>query len=232
MADTPRSIWLRKERSGRGPTPEHGRAQIAAAAIELADAGGLEAVSTRKVAAAIGAGATSLYRYVENRNELLDLMLDTACGELDLSGSVGIDWRRELGDLAQQLRAMYSRHPWLLDLTLGPTPLTPSSVAFLEYALATLANVDVPAGLKMEAIAMLNGLVAMVCRLEVTTGTSTQAWQDAQVEFLTAVVAAGYHPHLAAAVQSPPSPSPSSNDGTDLIDRVLPRVLSGILETP
>ena len=227
MPDGPRSIWLRKERSGRGPTPEHGRTQIAAAAMELADAGGLDAVSTRKVAAAIGAGATSLYRYVRSRDELLELMLDTACGEIGLGPASG-EWRADLVHLAHQLRSLYRRHPWMLDLAQGQFPLTPNSVDVLEYALSTMVDLDVPVTSKMEAIAMVNGSVALVARMENATGRTTQAWQEAQVEYLMSVVSTGSHPHLAAALQS--SPAAPRSDVTDLLDRVLLRVLAGVLE--
>src|SRR6201986_168632 len=75
------SIWLRPERSARGPVPEHSRAEIAQAAVALADEGGLAAVTMRSVAAAIGTGPASLYRYVATRDEILELMIDEAGGE-------------------------------------------------------------------------------------------------------------------------------------------------------
>jgi AcrR family transcriptional regulator len=226
VPEKPRSIWLRKERSGRGPVPEHGRDQIAAAAIELADASGLDAVSTRKVAAAIGAGATSLYRYVENRDELLELMLDAAIGQLELTRPVTGNWRADLTGLAHDLRSLYRRHPWMLDLAQGQTPLTPNSVEFLEYALSTLTRVQVPGQLKMEAIGLLNGVVVLLTRLEVSAGRSPQAWQAAQVDYLAAVVANGGHPHLADAFRS----STESSGSQELLDSVLLRVLSGVLD--
>ena len=58
------SIWTRPERAPRGPVPEHSRAKIAAAGILIADADGLGAVTMRSVAAAVGTGPASLYRYV------------------------------------------------------------------------------------------------------------------------------------------------------------------------
>lgn len=225
MPERPRSIWLRKERSGRGPVPEHGREEIAAAAIDLADAGGLDAMSTRRVAAAIGAGATSLYRYVENRDELLELMLDTACAELDLSRPASGDWLGDTTRLAHELRAMYRRHPWLLEVIQGPTPLTPNSVALLEYALSLLADLDAPAGAKMEAIALVNGMVMMTVRMEVAARGDVSAWQAAQVEYLGAVVADGRYPHLAAAFASSAPP----DDRPDLLDRTIRHVLHGVL---
>src|ERR1700735_1998100 len=81
MSQPPPSIWLRPERSARGPVPEHSRAEIARAAVTLADEGGLTAVTMRSVAAAIGTGPASLYRYVTTRDEILELMADEAAGE-------------------------------------------------------------------------------------------------------------------------------------------------------
>jgi AcrR family transcriptional regulator len=77
----PPSIWLRPERSARGPVPEHSRAEIARAAVALADRGGLAAVTMRSVAAAIGTGPASLYRYVDTRDDILELMADEVVGE-------------------------------------------------------------------------------------------------------------------------------------------------------
>src|ERR1700744_2038615 len=77
----PPSIWLRPERSARGPGPEHSRAEIARAAVALADPGGLAAGTTRSVAAAIGTGPASLHRDAGTRDEILQLLVDEAAGE-------------------------------------------------------------------------------------------------------------------------------------------------------
>jgi AcrR family transcriptional regulator len=222
------SIWLRQERSGRGPAPEHSRVQIAAAAVELADAGGLGAVSMRKVAAAIGAGAASLYRYVETRDELLELMADAAAGEIDVSRPPSGDWRADLVALAHGIREVYRRHPWILDIAPGRVALGPSTVDVLEYALTTMQDLEVPAGPKIEAFALVNGFVALLVRTEMALGGAAAEWQEAQAEYLASVVTAGRHPHLAAAFADP-SPVPPAE--TDLLDGVLPRVLSGLLDT-
>ena len=61
-------------RPSRGPQPVYSRAQIAAAAVKIADAEGIGAVSMRRIASELGSGATSLYRYITKKDELLDLM--------------------------------------------------------------------------------------------------------------------------------------------------------------
>lgn len=66
-AAEPHVIWARPERSGRGPRPAYSRADIAAAAVRIADEEGLDAVSMRRVAAELGCGTMSLYNYVPAR---------------------------------------------------------------------------------------------------------------------------------------------------------------------
>src|SRR5918998_2926800 len=226
MPDRPRSIWLRPERTGRGPVPEHDRARISAAAVALADADGLAAVSMRRIASVLGTAPASLYRYVDSRDELLELMADAVAGELDLSRPPSGDWRADLVALAHQLRDAYRRHPWLLDLVPGRVGIGPRAVDQLEYALAALTDLDVAAGLKLEAVAMLNGIVALAVRTELAVGDTTASWSAAQAEFLGAVVSAGGHPHLAAALAEA---GPGTTDD-DLLDRILPRMLAGLLE--
>jgi AcrR family transcriptional regulator len=226
--DRPPSIWLRPERTGRGPVPEHDRARIAATAVALADEGGLGAVSMRKVATALGTGPASLYRYVDSRDELYELMVDSVAGELDLSRPLSGDWRADLVALAYQLRGTYHRHPWLLDLVPGHVGPGPRAVDQLEYALAALAGLDVAGPAKLEVVAMLNAIVALVVRTELAVGGSTATWSAAQAEFLGAVVSAGRHPHLAAALSEASGAAPASEN--DLLDRILPKMLAGILE--
>jgi AcrR family transcriptional regulator len=220
------SIWLRQERAGRGPVPEHSRAEITAAAVAIADREGLAAVSMRKVAAAIGTGPASLYRYVDNRDELVELMADAVIGEVDLDPLTG-GWLADLVALARAMRAVYRRHPWLLDVLPG-RGLGPRTVDVLEHALAAMSDLDVPTGRKMEAFALLNAMTVLLVRTEAAVPDPTGEIARAQVEFLGSVAAAGRHPHLAAALADP---RPAPDTGTDLVDRVLPRVLAGLLDT-
>ncbi len=81
IALTPISIWDIPERGSRGPKGRHDRAAVGAAAIRLADAGGLDAVTMRGVAAELGIAPMSLYNYVPTRDHLIQLMIDVASGE-------------------------------------------------------------------------------------------------------------------------------------------------------
>jgi len=93
------------------------RDQIAAAALKLADQGGLDAVTMRDVAKLIGAGAMSLYRHVPNKDGLLDLILDRAFGEMDIPAPGSLSSRRALAQAARSGRRTMLAHPWLSTLT-------------------------------------------------------------------------------------------------------------------
>src|SRR3954469_22260555 len=110
--DVPGSIWLRPERPTRGPSPTYSREQITTAAVKIADEGGIAAVSMRRVAQELGAGAMSLYRYIGSKDDLTALMLDHVEGEDPLPDAPAAGWRTELTGLAVRARAIMLRHPW------------------------------------------------------------------------------------------------------------------------
>ncbi|MEU0876253.1 TetR/AcrR family transcriptional regulator [Nocardia brasiliensis] len=104
------SVWLREPRRPKASGLH--REQIVAAAVEILDAEGLEALSMRKLGAKLGAGATSLYWYVANKNELLELALDEFWGMADTPESDDVPWRELLSAFAYNFRAVLRAHPW------------------------------------------------------------------------------------------------------------------------
>jgi AcrR family transcriptional regulator len=112
----------RDQRGGgpRGRDRRLTRDDIVDAAIALADAEGVEAVSMRRLARDLRAGPMSLYWYVESKDDLLDLMLDRVQGDMSFPELSG-DWRADLRSFARLSRAALKRHPWAIDL-LGLRP--------------------------------------------------------------------------------------------------------------
>lgn len=223
------SIWTRPERSARGPAPEHSRAEIASAGIALADAAGLGAVTMRSVAAAIGTGPASLYRYVANRAELLELMADQARGELAYDGAGTGEPAAWLLALAREGHALYLRHPWLLAIPAAPVP-GPNAVAFIERCLAALSSVDLPGPAKLETIGLFSGAIRLLAQTEVDqrqAGQDAAEWQSGLAAYLAQIAAAGQHPHLAAALADAP-PADAQHDA-DFFGRAMTRLLAGLL---
>src|SRR5262245_64029270 len=118
-------LWGTARPPSRGPKPGLTTQQIVAAAIAVADAEGLAALSMRRVAEHLGVGAMSLYTYVPGKAELIDLMVDAVYGELPGSADVDGGWRERLEGVARANWALYRRHPWMLQVAsvrpaLGP----------------------------------------------------------------------------------------------------------------
>lgn len=228
-AAVPEVIWARPERAGRGPRPTYTRADIAAAAVRIADAEGLDAVSMRHVAAALGCGTMSLYNYVPRKEDLYELMVDAVSGEHELWEPSG-DWRADMLRVAHQTRALMHRHPWLPGLMSPVYGFSPNALRYLEHCLACLDSFAGSYGTKFELIAMLNGLVTTYTGNEFATAERSRSlpWSEEQenavrIAYLGGQVATGGYPRMAAAFAEDPGPI----DLEAVFERALMRVLDG-----
>jgi AcrR family transcriptional regulator len=229
------SIWTRPERAARGPAPEHSRAEIAAAGVTLADASGLGAVTMRSAAAAIGTAPASLYRYVASREELVQLMADQVYGEISFSEPSTGQPVPDLLKLARQSRAVYLRHPWLLDVPATGNLPGPNAVAFIEHSLAALAETDLTGPARLETVGLFSGAVRLFAQTEIgqqRAGQDTARWQESLGRYLLEIAAAGRHPYLAAALAEQPAPGEPAAGPADepMFDRAMTRVLAGLLQ--
>ncbi|MET9918551.1 TetR/AcrR family transcriptional regulator [Streptomyces sp. NPDC006435] len=224
----PEVIWARPERAGRGPKPAFSRADIAAAAVRIADAEGFDAVSMRKVAAELGCGTMSLYNYVPRKEDLHELMLDAVSADYEFPEPSG-DWRADLTALARQARAMMHRHTWVPRLMSPVYGFSPNALRYLEYALSCLDGVDARFGEKMELIAMVNGVVTTYVANEIATAERSRSlpWSEEQEQqvrtaYLIGQISTGKYPRMAAGFAEDPGPI----DLEGVFDRALDRVLN------
>jgi AcrR family transcriptional regulator len=207
-------IWARPPRGSRGPVPAHSREDIVAAAIALADADGLTAVSMRAVATRLGTGAGSLYRYLTSRDDLLDLMTDQVAGELRPYPETESGWLDGMLLLGRRQLTLYRRHPWLVDLTPRASGIGPQTLAWFDHCLRVLQPVRCGVTAKFEAIAMMTGVTTLFARAEATSPAFTFAGLDLS-----------RYPHLVAALTQPSAPEPHP----DLFERTLRSLLAGLL---
>ncbi|MDK1473477.1 TetR/AcrR family transcriptional regulator [Streptomyces sp. 549] len=228
MGQEPSVVWARPERGTRGPAAVHSRRELTAVAVELADGGGLSAVSMRHVAKALGTGQASLYRYVAGREDLLDLMADAATGEVDLGVPLDGDPVADLAALAARTRAVHLRHPWLSEMPPDALRLGPRSLDYLEYALRAMAAVRLPGGTKTEIVALMNALVTQFARVELQSRLVDSDRRTAQIAYLSQVAAQGDHPRLAAAMADRTAPEPADSPEA-LFEHTMRRVLTGLL---
>ncbi|MEV5532941.1 TetR/AcrR family transcriptional regulator [Streptomyces prunicolor] len=215
MADraaVPEVIWARPERAGRGPKPAFRRADIAAAAVRIADGGGLDAVSMRHVAAELGCGTMSLYNYVPRKEDLYELMVDAVSGEHEEWAPSG-DWRADMIRVAHQTRTLMHRHPWLPRLMSPVYGFSPNALRYLEHCLACLDPVEATYGMKMQLVGLLNGVVTMYVTNELATAERSRSlpWSEKQenavrIAYLGSQIAGGAYPRMAAAFMEDPGP--------------------------
>lgn len=173
------------------------------AAIQLADADGLEAVSLRKVATALDVGPMRLYSYIAGKEELLDLMVDAAYAEIR---PVGDDWREVLRSLAETTRQTAHQHEWLADLLGGRPQLGPHALARGEAIVAALDDF----GLDdiMPVVGAVDAYVIGAVRREIAgrraeraTGMDEKRWQASLGPYLERTFATGRFPALATVVR-------------------------------
>jgi len=193
-------IWMRPGHTGGGRPAQRSREEITAAAMAIADRDGLDAVSMRAVAAALGTGAASLYRYIESREDLLDLMTDAAGAEYQFAEPTG-DWLADLIGIGQQARLIMRRHPWLATLVISRPVLGPNGLDLLERVLGLLASCPASLAAKVDAFAMLTAVTALFVQNESGGGPGT----GRNAAYLAHALRAGQHPRLAALLAVDPA---------------------------
>lgn len=196
-------VWERPEPPERPAPAPLSRERIVWVAIRLADADGLEAVSLRKVAAALGVGPMRLYGYIATKDELFDLAVDAVHAEIQPAGD---GWRAVLSSLAEATRQAAHRHEWFADLIGGRPQLGPHALARMEAVVAALDGVDVDSVVPM--IAAVDAYVIGAVRREITerraeraSGMDKRQWQAAFGPYLVRAFATGRFPALASVVR-------------------------------
>ncbi|WP_109004555.1 TetR/AcrR family transcriptional regulator [Streptomyces rishiriensis] len=196
-------VWERPEPPNRPVPAPLSRERIVRAAIQLADADGLDAVSLRKVATALDVRPMRLYGYIAGKAELLDLMVDAAYAEIRPDGA---GWREVLRSLAEATRHAAHEHEWLADLLGGRPQLGPHALASGETVMAALGDVDLDA--VMPVVAAVNAYVIGAVRREIAerraeraTGMDEKRWQAALGPYLERTLATGRFPALSTVVR-------------------------------
>ncbi|MEU7528951.1 TetR/AcrR family transcriptional regulator [Saccharothrix sp. NPDC042600] len=196
------SVWTRTRRQREQPALT--RQQIVAEAVALLDADGVEALTMRKLGARLDAGATSLYRHVANRDELVELVVDEVYGEIEVPEiDDPAQWRAAAATCAHSLRSMILRHPWTASLLgqVGLAYLGPNVMRLSERMLALFRTAGFSAVEGNHAISTIMAYVVGVGINEAawlsTLTRSGRTEQDLLTELRPAIEqAAANHPHL------------------------------------
>jgi AcrR family transcriptional regulator len=182
----PEPPW-RAEAAERQPRTTLNREAIVDAAFVVLDREGLDALSMRRLAQQLGTGAASLYWHVRNKDQLIDLMLERAIGELPPPEPPDPErWQEQIKDFARANRALFARHRDLARASLGRVPFGPSLVVLVEAQLAILKAGGVPDRIAAYAGDLLSLYVA-ASSYEESLGLRTAAGDDATPEEITAM---------------------------------------------
>ena len=226
-------IWDRPERAARGPAPSLSREEITAAAVAMADTQGIEAVSMRTLAVQLGVGAASLYRYVDRKDELIDLMVDAVMGD-DLQFEIRGDWRSVLRSFARGLRAMTLRHPWVAVHGAGRRNLGPNTAWRYEQVLGAIDGLGLDIDEMLVMVETLDAFIRGHALDELSeqesarrSGLDQEQWMQVQTPYVESLINSGHYPLLTRVVLDARSPhDPDRLEHS--FDLGLERVLDGL----
>jgi AcrR family transcriptional regulator len=203
------SVWARDREQ-----PALSRAAIVREAIAMLDAEGTEALSMRKLGARLNAGATSLYRHVANKDELMELALDEVAAEITVPPIEGQGWRAAATATAGSFRAAALRHPWLASVLgqAGLAYLGPNLMSVSERLAALFINAGFPdpGGASDALLSYVIGMSSTEAAWLTTVARSGETEAAFVARLLPAArqAAAGYE-HLSEAYTAPPEADPA-----------------------
>lgn len=195
--------WGLQAAPQRGPSRGTDHTTIVRAAMDVADAEGLGAVTMKRVASTLGRTTMSLYRYVSGKDVLLWLMQDAALTPDELP-ELDPDWTVALRQWARALRGAYQRHPWTLDIPRSQTGvLMPNSSALADRALGAMQELRIPDQDKTGVLLAVSSFAASIATLERDLlDEGGVALGPASLDRLASVLDPERLPHIGALMQA------------------------------
>lgn len=167
---------------------------IVDAALRIADAEGLEAVSIRRVAADLSVRPMSLYTHIERKEDLLTLMRDRATAEVLFRDGLPQDWREALTAIASRTRDVVLRHPWMVEI--HDAPLGPNAFRHLEESMIALRSLSLDPVTAGEVLSVVDRFVMGTVSFELTRHGEPSGPLE---PYLAEMLASGDYPELSRA---------------------------------
>ena len=193
----------------RGPKREMSVERIVEAAIEIADAEGLGAVSMAAVAARLGYTPMSLYRYVNAKDDLVLLMQEEATGLPSDELRAQADWREGLEALCREQLQSYVAHPWMLDIPISGSPATPHSSAWMDVGLRLLSRTPLSHTERLAVVLLVTGharwtgtVLAGYARAQDASGLMDAEVAKREDALYRELISADAYPDLRAAIDA------------------------------
>ncbi len=226
-------LWDRQPAGARGPRPARSVQEIVDAAVAVADAEGIDAVSMARVAQEVGFSTMALYRYVPNKEALLQLMWNAGGASMISEEIEGEGWRSRLGSWAMIQRRAAGRHPWIARMPIANPPLAPNALRHLERGMAAFEGTQVPGGERIQVLGIISAYVLADVRLglELREGAEAAAREGVDLNFgglLRAVVEEDEFPHLHRLAFSGEAEDTVPSDDPGLFAADLEIILDGV----
>jgi AcrR family transcriptional regulator len=191
-ADAALPVWAREKPRRR---PALSRDAIVTAALTIADAEGLAAVSIRRVAADLGVRPMSLYTYIDRKEDLLVLMMDEVNGEVLFGAALPAGWREGITAIARRTREVLLRHPWMTDISAHNAGLGPNALRHVEESVKALRELGLSPRSTVELISAVDKYVTGHIYFEVANH-SMAGVAAAHRSYFNALLATGEFPEL------------------------------------
>ena len=171
------------------------RDRVLCAAVALADEGGIESLTMRKLGRALGVEAMSLYNHVANKDDLLNGMIDAVFGEIELPSGAG-DWKAAIRARAISARAALSRHPWATGLMESRSAPGPATLRHHDTVIGTLRQAGFSIELAAHALSAIDSYTYGFAMQELSLPFDTAEESAEVAQTIMAQFSAGEYPHL------------------------------------
>ena len=172
------------------------RERVVRAAMALADAGGIDALTMRRLGDELGVEAMSLYKHVANKDDLIDGMTDAVFAEIELPSGAS-DWRTAMHERAVSVRAALSRHPWATPLMQSRTSPGPATMRHHDTVIGTLRTAGFSVALTAHAFSALDSYIYGFAQQQRSLPFETGEQTAELAEAILGQFPAEAYPHLA-----------------------------------
>jgi len=171
------------------------RARVLQAAVALADAGGIESLTMRKLGVALGVEAMSLYNHISGKDALLDAMIDSVFADIDLPTD-GVGWRESMRRRAISARAAMQRHRWAIGLMESRRSPGSATLRHHDTVIGTLRGAGFSVAMAAHAFSALDAYIYGFALQEASLPFSTEQETAEVAQGMMADFASGQYPHL------------------------------------
>ena len=170
------------------------RERVLHAALDLADERGIDALSMRELGRYLGVDAMSLYNHVDNKDDLLNGIVDLVVGEIDLPPDE-VDWSDAMRTRALCAQAAFTRHPWASQLMDSRTSSGPERLRYFDWVIGTLRRAGFSVDVALHAFSAIDSYVYGFARQQANVSGDEPSSPEAAQELL-AEIPTDQFPHL------------------------------------